>query len=203
MTSFTVSAVISSRRVELVNLRLSLLQLARRRLVWLLYIFALIAIAALLRISFLGLFEPAGESEALNEVLFPRRGEIVDRNGVVLALAFPAYTLWYNPKVFGQNGPPLVKSPHEVAEALVRIFPDEDLAKLITRLNSDKPGYLRRRILPEEANRIHAWRTRPRKPPRERSLLSARITSSECTGFCERRWPRPWRDGASLRQALD
>jgi cell division protein FtsI (penicillin-binding protein 3) len=167
MTSFTVSAVISSRRVELVNLRLSLLQLARRRLVWLLYIFALIAIAALLRISFLGLFEPAGESEALNEVLFPRRGEIVDRNGVVLALAFPAYTLWYNPKVFGQNGPPLVKSPHEVAEALVRIFPDEDLAKLITRLNSDKPGYLRRRILPEEANRIHALGEPALESPRE------------------------------------
>jgi cell division protein FtsI (penicillin-binding protein 3) len=51
--------------------------------------------------------------------------------------------------------------------ALVRIFPDEDVAELTKRLASGKAGYLRRRILPEEANRVHALGEPALEFPRE------------------------------------
>jgi cell division protein FtsI (penicillin-binding protein 3) len=87
--------------------------------------------------------------------LVPQRGDIVDRNGVPLARAFPAYSLWFNPAALGEGGPPLVKSPREVAASLAGIFPDLDAGQLAARLAEGRPGYLRRRILPEDANRIH------------------------------------------------
>jgi cell division protein FtsI (penicillin-binding protein 3) len=155
MTSLTVSTVITTGRVELVNVRHRLLLVAKVRLLWVMCLFALVAIVAVLRIALLGVYEPARANRPLADALLPARGEIVDRNGVPLARAFPAYALWFNPKVLGENGPPLVKSPEEVAAALVRIFPGEDVERLTRLLAAGKPTYLRRRILPEDANKIH------------------------------------------------
>jgi cell division protein FtsI (penicillin-binding protein 3) len=154
MTAISVSSAISSGRVELVNVRQRCLLLAKWRVLWVLALFGLVAASALLRIAVLGLFEQVPRSRTMAEALLPPRGDIADRNGVPLARAFPAYALWYNPLAMG-GGPPLVKSPQDVAAALVRIFPDEDYALLVARLAAGKPGYLRRRILPEDANRIH------------------------------------------------
>ena len=97
----------------------------------------------------------------------PPRADIVDRNGVPLARAFPAYALWYNPAALEGDGPPLVRPVREVAEALVRIFPDMNLAELTQRLASGRPGYLRRRILPEDANKIHSLGEPALEFPRE------------------------------------
>ena len=167
MTSLTVSTVITSGRVELVNVRQRLLLIAKVRLLWVLCLFALIALTAVFRIAFLGLFEPSRASRSLADAMLPARGEIVDRNGVPLARAFPAYALWYNPKALGEGGSPLVRSPSEVAAALVHIFPDENVGELTARLGAGKPGYLRRRILPEDANRIHALGEPALEFPRE------------------------------------
>ena len=167
MTSLTVSTVITTGRVELVNVRHRLLLVAKVRLLWVLCIFALVAVMAVVRIGYLGAFEPSRAGRSLADALLPSRGEIVDRNGVPLARAFPAYALWYNPKVLGENGPPLVKSPAEVAAALVRIFPDESAARLTKLLAAGKPAYLRRRIMPEDANRIHALGEPALEFPRE------------------------------------
>ncbi|MEO5587630.1 MAG: penicillin-binding protein 2 [Novosphingobium sp.] len=167
MTSLTISTVITTGRVELVNVRHRLLLVAKVRLLWVLCLFTLIAVTAVLRIAFFGFFEPSRANRSLGDALLPPRGEIVDRNGVPLARAFPAYALWYNPKVLGEYGPPLVKSPAEVAAALVRIFPDENLARLTKLLAAGKPAYLRRRILPEDANRIHALGEPALEFPRE------------------------------------
>ncbi len=167
MTSLTVSTVITTGRVELVNVRHRLLLTAKVRLLWVLCLFALIALVAVLRIAYLGAFEPSRARGSLADALLPSRGEIVDRNGVPLARAFPAYALWYNPKVLGENGPPLVKAPAEVAAALVRIFPDENPARLTKLLAAGKPAYLRRRIMPEDANRIHTLGEPALEFPRE------------------------------------
>ncbi|MCB2060312.1 MAG: penicillin-binding protein 2 [Novosphingobium sp.] len=155
MTAISVSRTITAGRHQLVNVRQRTLLVAKQRVLLILLLFSVLAACALIRLAILGLFEPAiGRSRGVAEALLPARGDIVDRNGVPLARAFHAYSLWYNPDALG-GGTPLVKSPGEVAAALVRVFPDMDVKEVTARLASGKPGYLRRRILPEHANRIH------------------------------------------------
>lgn len=84
----------------------------------------------------------------------PVRGEIVDRNGVVLASNFPQYALWFYPNAVSDGEEPLTKPPEEVADALIEIFPDLDREQTIERLSRGRAGYLRRRISPEEANQV-------------------------------------------------
>ena len=161
-----IGAVVASGQVDLGDVRQNSLATARLRALWVLAIFAGIALIALARISYLGLGEGAHNGLADDGVLLPDRGDIVDRNGVPLARAFPAYSLWFNPHALG-DGPPLVKTPREVAEALAQIFPDMDVNALTAQLARGKPGYLRRRILPEDANRIHALGEPALEFPRE------------------------------------
>ncbi|MDD3799122.1 MAG: penicillin-binding protein 2 [Novosphingobium sp.] len=156
MTALSVSTAISSGRVTLANVRQRSLLTARLRVLWVVAGFFLVALAALVRIGILGLFEDAPQSRSLSEALLPPRGEITDRNGVPLARAFPAYALWYNPGALDDGGAPLVKSPAQVARELARIFPDMDVQATAKRLASGRAGYLRRRLLPEEANRVQA-----------------------------------------------
>ncbi len=167
MTSITVSTAISSGRGELVNVRQRTLLMAKLRILWVIAGFFFIAVVALARIAWLGTFE--GETRRVDGMaaLLPARGDIVDRNGVPLARAFPAYSLWYNPAALGGDGPPLVHGPRQVAQQLAAIFPDMDAATLEQRLAAGKPGYLRRRILPEDANRIHALGEPALEFPRE------------------------------------
>jgi cell division protein FtsI (penicillin-binding protein 3) len=168
MTSLTASAAIASGRVQLANVRQRSLVTAKVRVLVVLLLFMFVTVAALGRIVQLGLFEDAPDRRSMADALLPSRGEITDRNGVALARAFPSYSLWYNPKAFGsEGGVPLVKTPEEVAHALMAIFPDADYADLLARLKSDKPSYLRKRVLPEEANRVFALGEPALEFPRE------------------------------------
>jgi cell division protein FtsI (penicillin-binding protein 3) len=167
MTAITVSTAISTGRVQLVNVRQLSLLTARLRVLWVTGVFVLVALAALARIAVLGLVEQAPRLQSMSEALLPSRGEITDRNGVPLARAFPAYALWFNPEALDDGGLPLVRKPAEVAAELVKIFPDMDHARLTARLRSGKPGYLRRRLLPEEANRVQAIGELALEIPRE------------------------------------
>ena len=167
MNALTASAAISTGRVQLANVRQKSLLTAKVRVLVVLLLFMLATTACIARIAQLGLFEQAPQSRTMADALLPPRGEIVDRNGVPLARAFPAYALWFNPKVFGEGGVPLVKTPEEVTTALLLIFPDLDRADVLRRLKSGQPSYLRRRLLPEEANRVHALGEPALEFPRE------------------------------------
>lgn len=155
MTSIAVSTTISSGRGALMNVRARSLLMAKWRVLWVILGFLFIACVAMLRILYLGFFADAPAQQQFGTLLVPARADIVDRNGVPLARAFPAYALWYNPQALGAGGSPLVNSPRKVAEELVKIFPDLEVNALTARLAQGKPGYLRRRILPEDANRVH------------------------------------------------
>jgi len=141
-------------RSRLTDYRRLALLVARLRVLLVGAVFLLIALAALGRIAWLGVIQPPGIERSMADLLLPSRGEITDRNGVPLARAFPAYALWYNPQALDDGGPPLVKSPADVAKALKVIFPDLDEVDVARRLASGKPGYLRRRVLPEDANKV-------------------------------------------------
>ena len=161
------TAAIATGRGNLINIRHRFLLTARFRVLTLLALFALIALGALARIVFIGIAQPASSQTSLSEALTPDRGEITDRNGVPLARAFPAYALWFNPKAMGETGDPLVNSPEKVTEELMAIFPDLDRANVLRRLRSGKAGYLRRRVLPEQANKILAIGELGLETPRE------------------------------------
>lgn len=148
------TATVTRGRHKLANIRQRSLLVAKWRALWILAVFTAIAASAIVRLGMLGMFEPAPRGVSLAEALMPERGEIVDRNGLPLARNFNAYALWYNPTAL-DNGTPLVNDPANVARALHRIFPDLDSEELTARLKAGTPTYLRRRILPEEANRVH------------------------------------------------
>jgi cell division protein FtsI (penicillin-binding protein 3) len=150
-----VSTVISSARPGAMHQRKAALAMAKLRALLVLLGFTALLMIALVRIVHLGLSDPGRPGGDGDGGAVPDRGDILDRNGVPLARAFPAYALWFNPKAMGA-GAPLVHTPAEVAAALVKIFPEEDVDELTARLASGKAGYLRRRILPEDANKIHA-----------------------------------------------
>ena len=145
---------IPAGRVQAVHRRTSLLTTARLRLYLLMFCFALVAAIVLLRISYLGLVGAAPNQTSLAQALLPPRGEITDRNGTPLARTFPVYALWFNPDAMGDDGSPLVGKPDEVAARLKAIFPDLDVARTARMLSSDKGGYILRRVLPEDANRV-------------------------------------------------
>ncbi|MBX7459399.1 peptidoglycan D,D-transpeptidase FtsI family protein [Qipengyuania huizhouensis] len=144
----------ASGRVQLVSIRQRSLDLARWRVLWIALAFALLAVMALSRIVYLGAGGEGARATSLEAALLPDRGEIVDRNGVPMARAFPAYALWFNPEALGENEAPLVAKPAEVAAQLKAIFPDLDEKAVAAQLTSGEAGYIRRRLLPEEANRV-------------------------------------------------
>jgi len=170
MTAMAAAAAVHSfpaGRVQRVNLRTQLLWTARFRVLWVVGVFALVTLIAMVRIVSLAFAGQVPERTSLQEALLPPRGEITDRNGVPLARAFPAYALWFDPKAMGDAGSPLVRSPQEVAREMKAIFPDINEAGMATRLASGRSGYLRRRILPEEANKVFALGEVALEIPRE------------------------------------
>lgn len=156
MNAMTFDAGFAPSRIRLVDIRHRQLLTAQLRMLLLAGGFALIALVALIRIAWLGVVQPAPTEHSMAQALLPPRGEITDRNGVPLARAFPAYALWYNPEALGDGGPPLVNPPALVATRLKAIFPDLDLAQTTRFLAAGKPGYLRRRVLPDEVNAVNA-----------------------------------------------
>lgn len=170
MTAMAAAAAVHSfpsGRVQRVNLRAQLLWTARFRVLWVVGVFALVTLIAMVRIVSLAFAGQVPERTSLQEALLPPRGELTDRNGVPLARAFPAYSLWFDPKAMGDAGSPLVRSPQEVVRELKAIFPDINEARMATRLASGRSGYLRRRILPEEANKVFALGEVALEIPRE------------------------------------
>ncbi|WP_123321831.1 peptidoglycan D,D-transpeptidase FtsI family protein [Tsuneonella troitsensis] len=155
MNALTYTAAIHSGRVQLVSLRQKSLTVARLRVLLVAAVFVAMAMAAIVRIGFLGVTGSGRAVTSFEDALLPSRGEITDRNGEPLARAFPAFALWYNPEALGEDNP-LVRSPQAVAKELAAIFPDIDETELADRLAKGKAGYLRRRVLPEEANKVQA-----------------------------------------------
>lgn len=149
-----VSMAVASGRVQLVTIRQQSLTLARWRVLWIALGFAFVALLALVRIGYLGMSDDGLRGTSLEEALLPPRGEITDRNGVPLARAFPAYALWFNPEALGEDGAPLVRDPATVIGKLKTIFPDLDEKAVAAQFAAGKQGYIRRRVLPEEANRV-------------------------------------------------
>ncbi|MFN4113859.1 MAG: peptidoglycan D,D-transpeptidase FtsI family protein [Sphingomonadaceae bacterium] len=167
MTALAARTVIHPARTDVARVRRYQLLTAQLRVLLVAGLFVLVAVGALVRISYFGLSDRATRITSLEEALLPPRGEITDRNGVPLARAFPAYALWFNPQALGEPDNPLVRTPQQVAAELKLVFPDIDEVDVARRLASGRPGYLRRRVLPEEANRVQELGELALELPRE------------------------------------
>ena len=142
------------KRVQLVTVRQVALLTAKQRVLWVALGFVFVAAMALLRVGIIGISDRALVTTPFDEALLPPRGEIVDRNGAPLARAFPAYSLWFNPDALGEGEAALIKPADQVARELKSIFPDLDVRKVAAQLSAGQGVYLRKRVLPEEANKV-------------------------------------------------
>ncbi|GAB5348046.1 peptidoglycan D,D-transpeptidase FtsI family protein [Alteriqipengyuania sp. 357] len=154
MASIAIDSMVAAGPMRVANKRLETLLVARMRALLLMPAFGLVAVVALLRIASFGLLGAPDTPMSMEQRLLPPRGEITDRNGLPLARNYDAFALWFNPKAMKDGGSPLVHTPEEVAASLAQIFPELDRADVAQRLASGKAQYLRRRLLPEEANRV-------------------------------------------------
>ena len=91
MNALTFNAGFAPSRIRLVDIRRRQLLTAQLRMLLLGGGFALVALAALLRVAWLGVVQPAPTEHSMAQALLPSRGAITDRNGTPLARAFPAY----------------------------------------------------------------------------------------------------------------
>ena len=118
------------------------------RLLVLLAAFGMFVILLIGRLATLGLFESARAYGAARTEYVPERGDIVDRNGVPLARSIYGYAIWVKPA-------DLLGDRKQLANQLAAIFPDTQAAEFYAKLTADKPGYLRKRALPEQVKQVH------------------------------------------------
>ena len=147
-----------AQRESLVEMRARLLNSARQRVFFLVLAFGALTLVGLVQIAWQG-FDGAGSTRSRPTAasLIPPRAELLDRNGLPLALAYPAYTLYFYPEAMSPDGTdPLVRPASELARDLKAIFPDLDEAEITQKLEAGKRTTLKGRILPEEANKVWA-----------------------------------------------
>ncbi|WP_118856295.1 peptidoglycan D,D-transpeptidase FtsI family protein [Sphingomonas mesophila] len=137
-------------RLRLVGQRQKVLAVMHQRLMIGMLVYAGIIAIVALRIIYLALFgDHAGRQSAVT-TLVPARGDIVDREGQMLARSIDAWSIALHPsKVIGNK--------LDLARALARIMPERDEAAYYAMLRSDKTFfYLRRRAAPDVVEAINA-----------------------------------------------
>jgi len=120
-------------------------------LVFLLCSVALVARAVTLQIVDTEKLQEQGEARYLREVDIPtRRGNILDRNGEPLAVSTPVDSVWVNPRELLQY--------QEGIEPLAELlgFEAEEIERRLTQRSQKEFVWLRRRLLPDVAERIRA-----------------------------------------------
>ncbi len=122
--------------------------MAHKRLLLVAFVFLFLVLIIVGRLTTFVLFGEAQAFQARASEYIPDRADIVDRNGVPLARNIPAYSIWVRP----DN---IIGDPNELAGQLHQIFPDLAENDIYAKLTAKRPGYLKRRALPEEAKAVN------------------------------------------------
>lgn len=143
------------RKLHMVGVRSNALEQARGRIVLMSAVFVCAYLLVIARSVDVMVLQGAlynNEEAHLYETVAPkeevaRRGDIVDRNGVLLARSLKTASLYADPK--------LVTAPKETAEALKEIFPDLKYGDLLQKLQSKRRFvWIKRNITPDEQSEI-------------------------------------------------
>lgn len=123
--------------------------LAHQRLMLLMLLFMAAASVIAVRLVWLN-FDTGGSRAATNSYGLAARGDIVDRNGEVLARTIEAWSIGVHPnKLLGRA--------EDLAPQLARLMPERSAAEYLAILKSGKSfTYLRRRAMPELVAAVNA-----------------------------------------------
>ena len=112
---------------------------------------ALLARALDLQVVDREFYQRQGDARFLREIpIATSRGMITDRNGEPLAISSPVESIWGNPRE-------LLKAPQRLPELASALgTPQDDLARRLSQRADKEFIYLKRRINPDEAQRILA-----------------------------------------------
>lgn len=110
--------------------------------------FGLFVMLLIGRLATLALFESTRAYGATSTDYIPDRGDIVDRKGIPLARSIYGYAIWVKPDQ-------LLGDRKQLARQLAQIFPDTSASEFYVKLTADKPGYIRKRALPEQVRQVH------------------------------------------------
>jgi cell division protein FtsI (penicillin-binding protein 3) len=101
------------------------------------------------RMGLLAASEPVEpRTAATGAEIIAQRGDILDRNGRVLATNLVTHSLYAQPPI-------MIDKPRAAAE-LARIFPDLDAEELLERFSGDRKFlWIKRRISPEQMQAVH------------------------------------------------
>lgn len=136
-------------RVRLASLSAQALSVAHLRALVVLLLLGFTVLVVIGRLFYIGLFEEQRVTQDTGTLYIPARADLVDRNGVPLARTIPAFAIRVIPeKIIGDK--------QLLSRQLAAIFPDTSAADFLSLLSRERPTYLRRRVVPEIANQVHA-----------------------------------------------
>lgn len=145
----------SRKTLHMTGTRSGALEMARGRLVLISAVFVMAYIIVAARafdLSILQGHEGGAESissykEQPQAAMAMHRGDITDRNGVLLARSLRTASLYADPA--------LIPNPKQVAEELHSVFPDLSYGDLLKKLQSDKRfTWVRRNLTPDEHYKV-------------------------------------------------
>jgi cell division protein FtsI (penicillin-binding protein 3) len=137
-------------RLRLVGQRRQILSVMHQRLMLAMLVYAGVVALVVLRILYLAAFgDHAGRQPGVG-ALVPERGDIVDRDGQLLAGTIDAWSIGLHPKK-------VIGDKLELARRLAQLMPERDEAAYFQMLGSGKAFfYLRRRAPPELVEAVNA-----------------------------------------------
>ncbi len=136
-------------RVRLAGHRQKITLTAQARLLVVLALFGLAVITIGGRLIYYGAFEGQAKRGLTSTDVIPVRADLVDRNGIPLARTIKMRALFVRPdKILGNKV--------ALAAELAQIFPDTPQSTFFKAMTKNRPSYLRRRLVPEDANKVHA-----------------------------------------------
>ncbi len=125
-------------------------QLAQQRLMSLMLLFMAAGCVIVIRLGLLAIDASAPKAQTLSQRLAPPRGDIVDRNGEILARTIEAWSIGIHPKK-------LLNKPDHMARQLAALMPERSEAQYLEILKSGMNfTYLRRRALPDLVAKVNA-----------------------------------------------
>jgi cell division protein FtsI (penicillin-binding protein 3) len=136
-------------RIRALDQRQASLVVAHQRLMLIMLLFVAAIAAIALKLLWLSVFADASARGA-PAALIANRGDIVDRNGQVLARTIDAWSI-------GVHANKLLNPPEELAPKLAALMPEKSEAEYLAILKSGvRFTYLRRRALPDLVAQVNA-----------------------------------------------